>query len=430
LNTAIKKAKLTSISRPFGGVLEAKFGNLSLPIFRWLAGYLSIAQAVAVIVGTVVGAGILGIPYVFAQSGFLTGLALLVLLGLANLVLMLFVGEIVSRTPTIYQIPGYVGLYLGPKAKLVQTIVLLFAISGALLAYMIAQGSILSALFGGADWMWSLAFYAVFAYLIVGGINTVKQVELWMVLGFILVILALFGLTQGQIDAVNLLMFDWRKMLLPYGVILFACYGLTSIPQAYEILNKNSYKKYFKQTIIYAGLIPLLLYALFALLVVGVMGDSTTSVATVGLGNALGPNVWAIGNIFAFLAMSTSFLALGWAAQQIYHRDLSLPNRLAFFVALVVPLLVWLVGVRDFIGVLGIIGAVGAGTTGILIVFTLWKARQKSQQKPVYSLPDWVVKYIGLVLVVLLIIGATSPFWHQLKEFPHLLLAYWTHWLA
>ncbi len=307
-----------------------------------------------------------------------------------------------------------------------QTIVLLFAISGALLAYMIAQGSILSALFGGADWMWSLVFYTVFAYLIWRGINTVKQVELWMVLGFILIILALFGLAQGQIDAANLLMFDWRKMLLPYGVILFACYGLTSIPQAYEILGKNDHRKHFKQTIIYAGLIPLLLYVLFALVVVGVMGENTTSVATVGLGNALGPNIWAIGNIFAFLAMSTSFLALGWAAQQIYHSDLSLPNQLAFIAAFTVPLLVWLAGVRDFVGVLGIIGAVGAGITGVLIVFTLWSARQKSRQKPAYSLPDWVVKYVGLVLVILLIIGATSPFWHQLEELPHLLLAYWT----
>jgi len=427
LNTDIKKAKLVSVSHPLGGAFGTKLWILSPPIFRWLAGHLSIAQAVAVIVGTVIGAGILGIPYVFAQSGFLTGLVLLVLLGLANLILMLFVGEIVSRTPAIYQIPGYVGLYLGPKAKLVQTVVLLFAISGALLAYMIAQGSILSVLFGGADWMWSLSFYAIFAYLIWRGINTVKQMELWMVLGFVLVILTLFGLTQGQIDTANLLMFDWRKMLLPYGVILFACYGLTSIPQAYEILGKNDDKKYLKRTIIYAGLIPLVLYALFAMVVVGVMGGDTTSVATVGLGDALGLNIWMIGNIFAFLAMSTSFLALGWAAQQIYHRDLSVSSQLAFLAAFTVPLLVWLMGVRDFVGVLGIIGAVGAGVTGILIVFTLWKAQQTSQQKPAYSLPNWVVKYVGLVLVILLAVGATSPFWHQLEGLPHLLLAYLTH---
>lgn len=337
---------------------------------------------------------------------------------------MLFMGEIVSRTSATYQIPGYVGLYLGPKAKLVQTIVLLFAISGALLAYMIAQGSILSALFGGVDWVWSLAFYAVFAFLIWRGTNTVKQVELWMVLGFIMIVLTLFGLVQGQIDTANLLAFDWSKMLLPYGVILFACYGITSIPQAHEILGKNDNKKHFKKTIIYAGLIPLVLYALFALAVVGVMGENTTSIATVGLGEALGPNVWLVGNLFAFMAMSTSFLALGWAAQQIYHRDLSLSNHLAFIAAFTVPLLVWLWGVRDFVGILGVIGAIGTGVTGILVVFTLWKARQKSRRKPIYSLPNWMVKYGGLVLVILFAIGLTSPFWHQLEGLSHLLLSY------
>ncbi|MEK9201395.1 MAG: aromatic amino acid transport family protein, partial [Patescibacteria group bacterium] len=45
--------------------------------------------AIATLVGTIVGAGILAIPYVVAQSGFLFGFIITVGLGLAFLVLNL-----------------------------------------------------------------------------------------------------------------------------------------------------------------------------------------------------------------------------------------------------------------------------------------------------------------------------------------------------
>lgn len=63
--------------------------------------------------GTVIGAGILGLPYVFAKSGFLFGLFWLLVLGIITLYTFLCLGEISLRTKADHQLPGLAGKYLG-----------------------------------------------------------------------------------------------------------------------------------------------------------------------------------------------------------------------------------------------------------------------------------------------------------------------------
>lgn len=66
----------------------------------------------------VIGAGILGIPYVVAKAGFLTGLLDLIIIGLAVLVLNLYVGEIMLRTKEDHQLTGYAEKYLENGEKI------------------------------------------------------------------------------------------------------------------------------------------------------------------------------------------------------------------------------------------------------------------------------------------------------------------------
>jgi amino acid permease len=70
-------------------------------------------EAAATLVGCTIGAGILGIPYVVAQAGFITGAITIILLGALMLMLNLFTGEIALRTEGDHQLPGYAERYLG-----------------------------------------------------------------------------------------------------------------------------------------------------------------------------------------------------------------------------------------------------------------------------------------------------------------------------
>ena len=68
---------------------------------------LKFYSAVAILFGTVVGAGVFGIPFVMAKSGFLTGILAIVIIGAIVLTTNLCLGEVVLRTPGKHQLTSY-----------------------------------------------------------------------------------------------------------------------------------------------------------------------------------------------------------------------------------------------------------------------------------------------------------------------------------
>src|SRR3989344_6158050 len=108
---------------------------------------LGFEEAVATLVGTIIGAGVLAIPYSMKKAGFLTGLLILVVLSIVVLFLFLFVGEIVLRTKGNHQLTGYAEKYLGKKGKLFLMFAMVFGTYGALVAYTIGVGRSFVSLF-------------------------------------------------------------------------------------------------------------------------------------------------------------------------------------------------------------------------------------------------------------------------------------------
>ncbi|MBS3140412.1 hypothetical protein J4479_05415 [Candidatus Woesearchaeota archaeon] len=88
--------------------------------------------AIFTLVGTIIGAGILGIPYVVAKAGVLYGLILMVAIGIAFVYLNLFAGEVILRTNGHHQLTGYAGKYLGKIGKCFMALSLFVNIYGAL----------------------------------------------------------------------------------------------------------------------------------------------------------------------------------------------------------------------------------------------------------------------------------------------------------
>ena len=99
--------------------------------------------AIAVLIGTIVGAGTFGLPYVFARAGFSAGIFYLLVLTFAVLAVHLIYGEIILRTSGSHRLVGYTDKYLGKRAKILATVVALVEYYGALLAYTILGGEFL-----------------------------------------------------------------------------------------------------------------------------------------------------------------------------------------------------------------------------------------------------------------------------------------------
>src|SRR5688572_11131568 len=126
-------------------------------------------QASALLVGTMVGAGIYGIPFAFAKAGFWIGaIWLVVLTGLMMLFNLLF-AELALSTQGVHQLSGYAHIWPGPWGRRLMTFANVLGIYGALLAYMIVFGefahNILSQFFAVDPQLYSVAFAGIISLL-------------------------------------------------------------------------------------------------------------------------------------------------------------------------------------------------------------------------------------------------------------------------
>ncbi len=375
-------------------------------------GFLSkhkILIATATLVGTIVGAGILAIPYVVAQSGFLFGLIITVALGLAFLVLNLMAGEIVLRTKKQYQLTGYAGKYLGPWAKRLMMFSMLFSIYGALTAYLIGEGETLRAIFRWGNPLWYSILFFIIAFLIIHkGVKAAGNAELFLILILLAIVIIIGIFSYQDINPSNLTTLNWTKFFAPYGVILFALAGIPAIPEMQEVLGEEKAK--MKKAIIIGSVIPIILYILFAFIVIGVIGlenfevlQPNQKIATVALSIYSSPILGVLANCIAVLTMFTSFLTLSIALIETYEYDYAFPHSSALLLTFSVPLLITLFSLSTFITIIAITGAFAGGLQAILLIFTFWKARLNGDRVPEYSLGRY--QFIGSFLILLFSLG-------------------------
>ena len=247
---------------------------------------LKALRATALLTGTVIGAGVLGIPYAIAKAGFLTGLLMIVIIGLAMLLLHLMYGEVTLRTTGNHQFPGYAERYLGKWAKRLSIFSLLFGIYGALIAYLIGEGQALSAIFGLNPLIFSLIFFVMVAAITYKGLNAISKSEIYFlsVVLLLVVVISLITISSAKFNLANLATFNLYNVLVPFGVILFAFRGFEAVPEMKEYLTKD--RKKLKKAIILGSLIPLFVYIIFTFATLGITGANTTEIVTLGLGES------------------------------------------------------------------------------------------------------------------------------------------------
>lgn len=360
-------------------------------------------RSTSVLVGTIVGAGIFGLPYAFAQSGFIIGLVYLLLLGGVFYLINLCYAEVILRTKDKLEMAGYVERYLGKKGKLLIACSFILGIYGALVAYTIGVGeflfSLLNPLFGGSQMLWSLVFWAIASLLVLKGIGIVSRLEVVMALGLVIVVLLIFGLSYPYLNMDNLKTVNVKNIFFPYGVVLFALGGASAVPTIRRILGDKV--NLIKKSLGLGILIPALIYIIFSFSVVGVSGPDTSETAIIGLASFTNGKILLIGGIFGILAMSTSFLVLGFILRELFHRDYKIPLLPAWVLTVFVPLTIFLLGLRSFIFVVSLAGGVLSGIIGIVLIATYYKAKEKGDRVPEFSfnLPKSLAYFIYLIFV-------------------------------
>ncbi|MEK7579718.1 MAG: aromatic amino acid transport family protein [Patescibacteria group bacterium] len=361
--------------------------------------------SVAILVGTIVGVGIFGIPFSFAKAGFITGFLFLVFLGAVSLTINLIFGEVVLRTKEIHQFTGYAKKYLGPSARNFANFAWFAGIYGALLAYIIISGNfifnLLIPFFYFSPFFYSVLFFIFVSAALLAGLRQVAWFESFMIVFFVLIIVLIFIFGLPRINIQNLITFGGGEFwFLPYGVLLFAYAGFSAVPLQRELARRRP--EILKKAILWGSLLPIFLYFIFALTIVGVSGETTSPDVISGLYDFFDYRIIFLVSLFGLFAITTSFLALGSALLETFRIDHHFKRIRAWALVSFIPFLMFLFGVRNFIEVISVAGALAIGIEGIILVLMYKAAKKSSSREPEYSLnlPNWILNGLTFLFVL------------------------------
>ncbi|MFA4719657.1 aromatic amino acid transport family protein [Pyrococcus kukulkanii] len=318
------------------------------------------SEALAILIGTQIGAGVLGLPYAASEVGLIPALAVLI----GVMLLMLFTAYIVldlSAKMNGAQMSTIAQRVLGKPGGWIMLISIAIMSFGALLAYISGIGGVLNGLFGINERLGAVLFWLFASLIVYTGIEMSGKSELAMSLAMLVLFLLVAILLLPKGDVHRAMYFNREGLWKIIGVSIFALGCHSIIPDVYKSLG--NYKE-MKRVVLLAFLIPTAVYALFMVSFLIVFGRETPQIATQALASLYGSFGNIIGNLIPFFAITTSYIGIALAQLSNLQEFLKLPRNVAFVLTVVPPLIVYLLGIGDFVSVLGV-----AGDTGDLMAF-------------------------------------------------------------
>jgi len=376
---------------------------------------LAVPEAIAVLIGTIIGAGVFTLPYVAVHSGLATTFIWLIIVSLIITYLHLGFGEIVLRTKQDFRLPGYVGHYLNSSAKKFILLITFFTFSFSLLIYLLLGSQFLKVILNSVwtNFYFPQGFLVILLWLLLSSVVLSKNKRLSKInfylsfaLLFLFFIIVIFALPRFEVGNINLFNFTnhWG-WLIPYGVLFFALNGMVAVPEAIKVLKARGGKKEkSKKVIIIGTLIPAFCYLAFILAVVGASGSFTTLEAIEGLKGVLGNSIILLGAMLGFLAVSTSYLIFASYIKNSFINDFKWSRFISYFLVIVGPLLLYCLHLENLVKLISFMGGMLGGLEGVMLVLVLRKAKQQGEIEPPYQVP--LNKILAAIFVIALVIGA------------------------
>ncbi len=359
-------------------------------------------RSVGTMIGSIVGVGVFGIPFAFAQSG--PALGALILLGIAALLtlMQLMYAEVALHTQGTHRLAGYVRAHLGPRWGQFAAIALAFGLWGSMVAYMIVGGSFMHAVFsssmGGSSFWYALLLAGLACAFIYRGIQFIAKLEILIVAVLLFLFAFIMFDALPHISFANLAGVDWKFALLPYGVSLFALGGMGVIPEMKAVLGQK-YEHHLPRAVIIAMTAITVLYLLFGLIVVAALGSHTTEMAFDGLVVVLGDTFRVVAALLGSITVLSIFTLVGIELTNTFRYDVHMSKKLAVSLAVGIPVLLYTFGVRELVDVLSFVGSVFGGVLGILVVCMYKKMRQRMPNRKHICLNMPGIVLYGIVII-------------------------------
>ncbi len=269
------------------------------------------------VAGTAIGGGMLALPVLTAQAGFWPAVIIYCVCWLFMVGTGLLFAEIFLWQKEEINIVSMAKMTLGVPGQIIAWCLYLFLFYSLTIAYISAGGNLASDLFSTLpNWSGPLIFVAVFAPFVVIGPLACDRINWILMTGLILSFCLFVFSGVGHVRGELLQHADWSKMIIAIPVI-FTSFGFQGlVPTLTNYLGRDSSR--VKKAIFWGSAIPLVVYIVWEVLILGVVPLSGLRLAQELGQSAVFPMkavlhlswLYTVGEFFAFFAIVTSFLGV------------------------------------------------------------------------------------------------------------------------
>lgn len=352
---------------------------------RLLGGILLVA-------GTTTGAGMLALPVITSFGGFVPSIIIFTvvwLLMLCSAFFFLDVNLSVRGEPNLISMAGKT---LGITGKVVSWIFYLLLLYSLLAAYIAASAPLFEkAILGltGAKIPASISRFClpvVFGSFIYLGTRGVDYINRLLMIGLILSYVMLVAFVPSHIEVSLLSHFDFSASVISIPVVLTAFGYHIIIPSLTTYLDHD--KKLLKKAIVWGSVLPIVIYLVWQLLVLGVVPQAYLSQAWIQGVPASEPLSKLLKNpiiskatlFFSFFAIVTSFLGVALSLSDFLTDGLKIKKTwegrlMAFGLTFIPPLVFVFTYQRGFYMALEYAGVIVAILLGILPSVMAWRLK-------------------------------------------------------
>lgn len=353
---------------------------------------LTFWEAAMMVVGANIGSGVLGLAYSVRKSGWPIMLLWLVIVGLFSTFSTLYVAEATLRTRRPLQLPGLAERYVGKHGGTLMFAALLANAVGCMTSYMMGSGNTLATLLGVPHYVGSLLFVVPAVLVVWCGLKAMGIAQKYS--GFammaIVAVVVVSSFSSGNANIARALYADWSCAMPVFSVVVFCYIAQYAVPEMARGLRHDPLE--LAPAIIMGMFLSGVLLAVIPLSVLALTGPAkVTQLATIAWADALGRWAAFTANLFALIAMLTSYWAIGGSLLTAIvdmfklKSESHFPTRLAVIICVwVPPFILAYSGLIGFIDVIYWAGIFGGVVMSILSVLILRGARRSGDM-----LPDW-----------------------------------------
>ncbi|MDH5903491.1 tyrosine transporter [Vibrio splendidus] len=327
--------------------------------------------------GTALGAGMLAIPMVLAQFGFMISSVLMLLIFIGTTYSALLLAEACTKTKDNSGMSSVAYLTLGSKGKHFINALFYLLLVCMLIAYILGVGDIIHKLLldVGVDVSASVA-YTIFSLLmgviVVAGKSYIDKLNrglfIMMVVMLLIVIASLFS--NIRLDYLTQTSKYTANDVVQYSAVIFTSFASMVVIPSLVIYNREATQKQIRNMILLGSVIPLICYLTWLFAIIGNLGtDAISQFHNISelISAFSGQSTWlkVVIALFSALALVTSFLGVSMALYD-QNKDAVTNNKaLAYALTFILPLALAELFASQFVSMLDYAGMV-------LVFLAIW----------------------------------------------------------